>query len=468
MKIGARGIPRVAAGLADQAVIACANAATTILGLALLDRDRAGGMVLSLGLGYLVLTLGRAFVGDVLVALAARLDGERRERLVRNGLATAVTLGTAAALILLVVWVVRPRTGPIDLQDLIWLVPFLPAVLLHDTGRSSYLANREQSKALVIDLVWVSCQAAAMIILIMLGVRTAGAILACWGLGALAGALVFLARSRAWPWRGNPRHWLGETRHLSGWFTATQIIGQIQVQAVGFIVGGRLSQADLSGLRGGQTALIQPVQNFNTAVQSLIVPRLSRLAGDAATQTGAAGQAAELALRRQIRQLSLAFFALALALVATLVPLARYVLTHISKFADIAPLALPLAVQAGIYLVELPFAAALRGMHRARLLFVRYVIYTVASLTGLVIGADADGLHGSVWGLTVGAAVSLLVMVSFYLYAARRMSTAPDEAVAEEAVPSTDEAVPAVLAPLSIPGQRAPSLDEHPAPVPQP
>jgi O-antigen/teichoic acid export membrane protein len=431
----------VVVGLVDQAMIACANAANTILALALLTRTRAGAMVLSLGLAYLVLTLNRAFVGDVLIVLAPRLDGERRARLLRNGLAMAVTFGAFAVAVLLVIWAFRPRHGKIDLQDLIWVAPFLPAILLHDTGRSGYLSVRAQGSCLVIDVVWVSTQAAVTAGFLLTGHRSAGAIFVSWGIGALAGALVFLIRTGQRPWRGDPRRWISETRHLSGWFTATQIVGQIQVQAISFIVSGRLSQRDLSGLRGGQTALIQPVQNFIVAVQSLIVPRLSRLAGDANRQPAvgeqqSSGQLAAASLRRQTRLLALTLAGLAVVMVLTIVPLSEFVLVRLSKFADIAPLALPLCVQAGIYLIELPFGAALRGMHRARLLFVRYLVYTSTSLAGLVVGGETDGLHGAVWGLTAGAAISLVTMVAFYRYALRRLVRAAPERAGVEPVPS--------------------------------
>jgi hypothetical protein len=429
------GARRVAVGLVDQAVIAGANAGMTVLALALLSRDRSGALILCIGLAYLVLTLNRAFVGDVLVVLTARLDKPGRARLLRNGLTTAISFGAVAAAVFMLVWAFRPRHGKIDLQDLVWVAPFLPAILLHDTGRSSYLANRSQGSCLVIDLVWVSVQGLTIGVLAATGHGTAGAIFASWGVGATAGAVVFLSRSRQLPWRGDPRRWIAETRHLSGWFTATQVIGQIQVQAVSFIVTGRLSQRDLSGLRGGQTALIQPVQNFIMAVQGLIVPRLSRLAGEAGDGGGAglgqrpsAGRpseeeprAAASTLRRQTRLLALAFVGLAVIMIAVVVPVAQVVLTHIPKVADIAPLALPLSIQAGLYLVELPFAAALRGMQRARLLFVRYCIFTTASLTGLIIGADTDRLQGAVWGLVVGATISLATMISFYRYAVNRL-----------------------------------------------
>jgi O-antigen/teichoic acid export membrane protein len=109
---------------------------------------------------------------------------------------------------------------------------------------------------------------------------------------------------------------------------------------------------------------------------------------------------------------------------------ARLVLGHIDKFKDIAPLALPLSLQAGFYLIEVPFGAALRGMHRARLLFVRYLVFTTATLTALVIGASLDRLHGAAWGLATGAGIGVATMIAFYFLALRQLgkgAQTPDE-----------------------------------------
>ncbi|OLB65310.1 MAG: hypothetical protein AUI10_07320 [Actinobacteria bacterium 13_2_20CM_2_72_6] len=406
-----RASGRVTVGLLDQVVMALANAANNLLALALLDRSRAGVMLLSLGIGYFVIGVNRAFVGEVLLTLASRYEGERQERLVRNGLSAALAVAGSAALVLVVAWLAVPARGGVDLRDLIWVAPSLPALLLHDTARYGYLADRRPQRALVIDVTWVSTQLVAVLVLCATGHVSAGGLFTCWGLGATAGATVFLARSRIRPWRGRPRQWLAETRHLAGWFTATALIGQFQGQAVGFLVASRLSARELSGLRGAQTALLQPAQNFITAVMGLLVPRTSRLA--------AAGPTEAPRLRQQTRVLALCFALLGVVLVAVVVPVARTVLVRIPKFADIAPLALPIAIQPALYLVQLPFAAALRGMHRARLLFLQYVVFTGTSLSGLVIGARLGRLPGAAWGLTTGSAAGLAVMIAFYRYAQR-------------------------------------------------
>src|SRR5256886_4419928 len=310
-----RGARWVATGLLDQAVIAAANAGLTLLALAVVSpRARAGDLLLSLSLGYLVLGLNREFVGNVMLAQVSRLDGADRARMVRNGTAAAFVVGCLAGAALLATWAfARHPVNDVSLQDLVWLAPLLPAVLVHDTGRAVYLSEREPGRALRIDLIWVGTQGAILLVAAAAHRMTPGLLPFSWGIGALAGAATFLVRTRTPIWRGDPRRWLVETRHLSGWFTATGVIGQLQVQAVGWLVAGQLSRSDLAGLRAGQTALLQPVQNFVTAMMGLLVPRSSRLAADRD----------EAGLRRQTVRVAAAFAVLAVLLVAGVVPVRR-------------------------------------------------------------------------------------------------------------------------------------------------
>jgi O-antigen/teichoic acid export membrane protein len=92
-------------------------------------------------------------------------------------------------------------------------------------------------------------------------------------------------------------------------------------------------------------------------------------------------------------------------------------LSRTDKFADVAPLALPISVQAGLYLVQLPFASALRAMHRPRLLFAQYTIFSVVGLTGLGVGAAMGQLTGAVWGLVFGTFVGLVAMYRCFVRA---------------------------------------------------
>jgi O-antigen/teichoic acid export membrane protein len=276
---------------------------------------------------------------------------------------------------------------------------------------------------------------------------------------------VFCLRTGHLPWRGDPRVWFGQTRFLSGWFTATAVIAQAHGLAINFLLVGRLSRGALAGFKLAQTTMLQPIQNVNQALISLLVPRMSRSAGAAAAEETASGPAgpggraapadlavdplaapADLAsdplarsgdlapgdlvargaaaartLRREVRRLALVFTALATVLVLVGAPVGHYVLSRVPRFADVAALALPVLLQGGLYLIQAPFTAALRGMHRAKRHLIQYSVYSVASLVGLVAGADLGGLAGATWGLTVGAAVGLVASVVLYATAVRRL-----------------------------------------------
>ncbi|HWB34642.1 MAG TPA: hypothetical protein VHA75_01315 [Rugosimonospora sp.] len=427
------GLRLVAAGLTDQAVMASANAAMTLLPIGLFGKSRAGSLVLTIGLGYLVLALSREFVGSVLLAQASRLEPAERARLVRHGMAAAAVLGTLASLVFLAIWAFwRTPARGVDLQDLIWLVPFLPFVLCYDASRYSWFAARRQADALVHVLVWIAAQAASLVLSGVAFGLEPGDMLASWGIGAVAALAVYVLRTGARPWRGDPRRWVAETRHLSGWFTATAVVGQFQAQAVGFLVTGRISKGDLAVLRSAQTAFLQPVQNLVTASMGLLVPRSSRLAG--------AGDRA--GLHRLTVRLALMFAGLAAVLAAVVVPVAHALEPYLRGYAAIVELALPVTIQSGIYLVQIPFNAAMRGMHRARLMFVQYVLFTTVSLTGLMIGASRHNLLSATWGLVAGSAFGLLVAIALYAFAVRRLPVggAAAAAAGEDVDPPVDPA----------------------------
>jgi O-antigen/teichoic acid export membrane protein len=415
---------RVPLGLADQIVSALSNAAAILLPLVLLpDQQEAGAAILALTVAYVVLSVNRSFVGEVLLAHASRQDVTVRARLVRDGAAAALVVGIVAGLVMFGVSALWPDTGNLDLSQLIWVAPAMPFVVIQDTGRYAAFAARQPERALVLDSVWVIVQALLVTGLVMWGHPTGGTLLACWGAGAAAGAVCWLLRDRLSPLAGRPRRWLTETRHLSGWFATTAVLGQVQVQLVAFLVAGTLGTAAFARLRLAQTVVIAPVQNLMMAAMSLLVPRSSLLV--------AGGKMAEL--RRQTRKLTVAAVGLAVGVFVIVMLLAEPLLqVALPRYADAAPLRYPLSIQAGIYLIQIPYAAALRGMQAARLLLLQYVIFAIVSIGGLIVGAHAGGLFGAAWGLCVGAAAGLVTMMVLYrVAAAAHSSAAPVDQPAE-------------------------------------
>jgi O-antigen/teichoic acid export membrane protein len=404
---------RASLNVVDQAVVALANAANPILAAALLDKHATGVMLLALAYAYAANGLGRAFVGEVILAHAPRLDDAHRRQLVRDGAATAALFGLAAGVVLLAIW--ASGIDP-DLADLVWVAPAIPVILLQDTGRHAALAAGAPARALAVDAGWILTQSAIIVVLAVTGLVSGGSLLAAWGAGAAVPAAAWLIRDRVNPLRGRPRRWLAEVRHLSGWFTATAVVGQTHTLVIAQSVVKLLDPASYALLRLAQVAVLQPIQNLITAMNSLLVPRASRLAG--------AGDAA--AIRQQTLRASAALGAFGLVVIVVASLAARPVLARLlPAYVDAATLALPISIQSTIYLVQVPFTAGLRGMQRPRSLLVQYVIFAVASLAAFVAGVRFGGLIWGVWGLTAGSAFGLVVMVVAWRAAVRAVRPAP-------------------------------------------
>ena len=390
-----------AAGLVDQVVSAGSNAATGLLVLLFLPPSKADAVLFAIGVGYFAIGIARALVGDVLLTYSARYGVAEQARHAADATKTAGALGLLTAAVTLAVWAI----GPHYLEELVWLAPLLPFVLVQDAGRYVFLAARRPERALISDLIWVAVQAVVLLVLLAAGYRDGAVFLFAWGAGGLAGGLWFLWRMRINIFnifQGDLRGWIKETRHLSGWLTATALLGQAQVQLVYTLVTGLLTAGALALLRGAQYGLLMPAQNLQLAVSSLLVPRMSRLAG--------AGDAAGLS--RLLRG-ALSLTALCGLVPVALSPLAGPILRS-TDYAAVSTIALPVAIQAAIYLIQVPFTAALRGMQRVRSLFVQYVVFATASAGGLMIGTLAFKLRGAAWGMTAGSFIGLVTMIVLY------------------------------------------------------
>lgn len=405
---------RVVAGISDQALVSITSAATGLLGTAVLGKSAAGVMLYALLVLTFVQGVGRAFVGDVMLTHVPRFaDPAERRRQFQNAHATSATLAGLAMVVLFGIWLFGPRA---EVGDLLWGIPVVPAILLQDLSRYTYQTLREQSRALLIDIVWVSTQILCVVLVLAAGIRSGGSLIACWGVGAAAGAAFFYARTRVNPLRGHPVRWLRDTRHLLGWFTATGVLAQTTTLLIGTLVQKFLTLAAFAGFRLVQTLVLQPAQSLVMALNGLLVPRASQLAA----ARDAAG------IRRQTRTVLLINGAIGLLVVAVAAVAAGPVL-HWYKhglYASVIPIAIPIGIQAWVYLMQVPFTVAIRGMHRGRYLFAQYVVFTATSITGEIVGAINGQLVGAVWGLLGGATVGMIVQAAMFLAAYRQLRRA--------------------------------------------
>ncbi len=396
------------AGVADQAVNSGTNFATAFVAGRLLTPDHFGIFVIALSAGYIALGMQRAVVGDPLLAYASAFDGDERRRLLGDAVTTALLVGVVVALLGLGAW----ATGFAETRDVVWLVPWLPAVLVQDAGRYAFLCARRPDRALILDVVWALAQAVVVAYVIVSGHATPATLAATWGAGGLAGAMAYLVMTRTLPWQGNPRRWLAQSGHLSGWFTPAAILSQTQYQIVLLLVAGLLSPAATGALRAVQLLVLQPIQTTMIAATSLLVPRAAGMF--------AAGRLD--ALRRSTWRLA-GVFALLGTLALLAIPLRHVILSLLfPKFRGYAGLVAPVAVQAVMYTFLAPVVATMRGLQRARDLFAVQVAFAAATLTAVVLTALTGTPVAVAWGLTAASTV----LVSLTALACRRaLASAP-------------------------------------------
>lgn len=382
------------AGVADQVLSSGTNFATAYVASLLLDVTTFSTFVIAFSIVLFALGIQRAVVGFPLLSHASTFDEPQRRRMVDDALASAFVLGVVGAALGLLVW----ASGVELVHDLVWLAPWLPAVLVQDAARYALLCASRPGGALLLDAVWVVVQAAVMAVAVSTGNVGVGTLSAAWGLGALAGAITFLVGFRAAPWRGRCLRWLRESRHVSGWGTPTMILSQTQQNGVLVLVGAVLAAEAAGGLRAIQLLVLQPVQTLLSAVMVLLVPPIARLR--------ASNDHARL--RRTARRLSRLFTAAGL-LVLVVVPLRDPLLALLfPKFVDYGSLVLPMAVQVVLTTAALPSQATLRGLNQVRDLFLVQMASVLCAVAGVFVGAALGGVLGVAWALA-GATAVLLV-----------------------------------------------------------
>jgi O-antigen/teichoic acid export membrane protein len=407
---------RVMAGLSDQALVAVTTAGLLLAATWILSPGQAGPTLYAAQIITFLQGAGRAVIGDVLLTHAARLDDpEQRRQQFNNAHATGLALAGLGMLGTLPACLLFPKVLPPHI--FLWGWVFIPAILLQDLARYTYQALRDQQQALAVDLAWVGVQLAALVVVIGTGAG-GGPVLACWGLGAAVAVTWFYLRTGLNPLRGRPMGWLRDTRRLLGWYTATGLLAQTTTLLIGTLVQGLLTSSSYAGFRVVNMLVLQPAQSLAMALNGLLVPRSSRLAG----RFDVGG------LNRQTRQMLAVTAAtgLVIALVATVG--ADPVLTRYNNgmYAAVIPIALPIGLQTMAYLMQVPLTVAIRGMQHGQLIFLQYLVFSVTCLTGLVSGAWVGEIRGAAWGLCCGSMVGLLVQGGLYLISVARLSRSAD------------------------------------------
>ena len=285
----------------------------------------------------------------------------------------------------------------------------LPGLLLQDTWRYAFFADRQGVRAFANDALYALILLPAVVGLILAGHGDTEALLAAWGGAASLSALFGIGQARLLPQPLRASSWWRRQADLAPRYLAEYIAVTGDSQLVLYGVAALTSLGAVAALRGG-LLLLGPLNILVFGAMLSAVPEVVRLIRRAphrlipASGLIAGGLAA----------LTLLWGGFLLALPSSL---GRSIIGPV--WDDARPVILPLAIGgAGLGLVVgavigLRALAAVRRSLRARLT-VSPMIFASALL-----GAAADGAVGAAWGLALG---QLLAATVFWYHLVRAVS----------------------------------------------
>jgi O-antigen/teichoic acid export membrane protein len=384
-----------AMGIGDQILSSATNFLTAFVASYVLAPDDFGAFVVAYAVVTVALATVRALVGEPLLAHLPTLAPERQPAAARSALGAAALLGVAAGALLLALGL----SGVPTLAALVWFAPWVPVVVVQDAFRFVALCRSRTGAALALDVTWAVVQAVALTLTFGLGGLSVATLASSWGVGALGGVLVAAVLFPAdWRRPADPRPWMRQSRHLSGWFTLTSVLGQAEIYTVLILAGVLLAPVDAAGLRAVQLMVYQPAATLMGAMLVLVTPLIARAAA-----------ASDVEAVRAVRRVTLIGSGVLAAVLLAVVP-ARGVLlaTFFPQYTAFGALVLPLALQSAVVGLSVASHAMVRGYHRARPLFYGQIVHATLLITAAVVGMELGGVLGLGWALALESVVPLL------------------------------------------------------------
>lgn len=282
----------VAWGVVDQALSSATNFGGAVLAARALSADAFGAVAVAFAAYVLLLGVSRAATSEPLLIRSSASDEPERRVAVGRALGAAAVLAAAAGLLVAAVGLsVGSSTG----GALVVLGVVLPALLLQDVCRHALVMDGRAPAAAANDGLWL--------VVVVVAFASAPADLgaasavACWGIGAVAAAVLGLAQVGVRPdLRVLP--WWRTHSDLAPRYVAELLLVTGTTYVLTFGVAALAGLHEAGALRGAQV-LLGPVQVLALGVGLQGLPWLSRrlpVDGPGAVRVGAVRIAVGLAL----------------------------------------------------------------------------------------------------------------------------------------------------------------------------
>ena len=382
----------------DQGISSASNVLITILAARVLDTASFGlfGVVF---ITYATIQgLSRALVGEPLLVRPQ----ESQER-PGEAVGTALLLGLGLSVVVLVgagiAYLADPGLG----RALLVLGMCAPLLLMQDLGRYLAFASHKPTRALVLDVGWLSMQLVAVTVLAITGADTLAWFIVAWaGSGAIASLLVVTHI------RGHHVRlglgWLRETWPFSWRYASSFGATQLAQLGVAVVIAGILGARDLGAVRG-VLLLYGPLSQLQTAVGAAGITEIARRT----IVDGVAVDSPEI--RRHVGRTTALTTSAAILNVAILLllpdELGRVVLADTWEATQ--HLLLPAGLQAILITVTSGPRALLVGVRAVRKTLTIDIVATIVMFTSTTVGALTGDVETAFWFLAASQGVMALV-----------------------------------------------------------
>lgn len=276
MKTGAfAGRRKLGLTFADQAISSGSNFLVGVLVARFSGLTRFGGYMFAFAIWLVVVGVHRALITEPMIIAGA--TPRQRHRLLAQGFAAEMVLGVVASVAVGLLGAAFLLFGSSGYGGpLVALAPWLPSLLAQDFWRAMSFQQARPDRALANDVLFTTVQVGAFLALMAATpYRSVAVPIACWGVGATAGAALGLVTYGIRPAIGPGvahlrRHWA-----TSKWLLADFGTQYAADQAYLFYLAAELGSAAYGGFRASAN-LLGPVMVILQAGGNFGLPEASR------------------------------------------------------------------------------------------------------------------------------------------------------------------------------------------------
>jgi O-antigen/teichoic acid export membrane protein len=370
-----------------------------------------GAFSLAYGCWILINTVHRALITDPM-AVFRDLNEREFPKHIKRGFAAEVVLGLAASVVFALIGVVLRFVGMTGFGDgMLALAPWVVFLDLQDYWRWVGFMEGKPVKALHNDVVFCVAQLFGFGFVFMAGMHSVYAVVAAWGVGALAGSAYGLTQFSVGPSLRGGYTLLRERWAMSKWNAGGQITGWGSSQLYLILTGALLGPAALGGLKAANNLVTGPSFVVIHAGGSFGLPEASKGLKD----RGWPGLRRVARLINLVSLVSIGVFGVIVIIWG--VPLLRGI--YGESFVRYAQAARVMAVA---YILSAFFMGpilVLKATKRTRPLFVVQVVALVSSIAAVAVCGSLYGVNGAAAALLLSNA-AILVALLLYQQSARR------------------------------------------------